>query len=159
METGVPPLPLIGIIELQAKTLKILEFKGPVAKIFRNKDLSCQRAMKMVLGQFRGAVLVDRRASKLPQSESLRYRCALRFLSQWISITSGFDEKSQRLSSRPNKILRLTRLWNPRSRKARDPSTSSGQALGHAAGWGSGMAAFASSRRWTPISSRSKSQA
>ena len=71
METGVPPLPLIGIIELQAKTLKILEFKGPVAKIFRNKDLSCQRAMKMVLGQFRGAVLVDRRASKLPQSESL----------------------------------------------------------------------------------------
>jgi hypothetical protein len=30
-----------------------------------------------------------------------------------------------------NRIPRLTRLWNPRSRKARDPSTSSGQALGH----------------------------
>ena len=26
---------------------------------------------------------------------------------------------------------RFRRLWNPRSRKARDPSTSSGQALGH----------------------------
>ena len=71
METGYPPIPLIGIIELQAKTLKILEFKGPIVKIFRNKDLSCQRALKIGLGQFRGAVLVDGRASKLPQSESL----------------------------------------------------------------------------------------
>src|SRR5208282_3453150 len=31
------------------------------------------------------------------------------------------------------KIPNFTRRWNPRSRKARDPSTSSGQALGHPA--------------------------
>ncbi len=94
----------------------------------------------MVWGSFEGPSWWTDAPRNCPNQNLYRYSCALRFLSQWISITSGFDEKSQRLSSRPNKIPRLTRLWNPRSRKARDPSTSSGQALGHPAGWGSGMA-------------------
>jgi len=36
---GTPPLP-IGIIELQAKTLKIFEFKGLIGKIFWIKELA-----------------------------------------------------------------------------------------------------------------------
>ena len=56
MPDGYPPPPLpIGIIELQAKALKIFEFKGLIVKIFRNKDLACQRALKMALGQLRGS--------------------------------------------------------------------------------------------------------
>jgi len=52
---GVPPHPLsIGIIELGGKSRKIFEFKGLIRKIFRNKDLACQRALKMGLGQLRG---------------------------------------------------------------------------------------------------------
>ena len=52
---GGTPLPLpIGIIELQAKRPKISEFKGLIVKIFRNKDLGCQRALKIGLGQLRG---------------------------------------------------------------------------------------------------------
>ena len=35
----IPPVP-IGIMELQAKTLKIFGFKGVIWKIFRNKDLA-----------------------------------------------------------------------------------------------------------------------
>ena len=34
-----PPPPAMGIIELQAKTFKIFEFKGVIWKIFRDKDL------------------------------------------------------------------------------------------------------------------------
>jgi hypothetical protein len=94
VETGVPPLPLIGIIELRAKILKILEFKGPIVKIFRNKDLSCQRALKIGLGQLRGPSLWTDAPRNCPNQNLYRYRCALRFLSQWISITGGFDEKS-----------------------------------------------------------------
>jgi hypothetical protein len=41
---GGTPLPLfIGIIELQAKTRKIFEFKRHIWKIFRNKDLRLSR--------------------------------------------------------------------------------------------------------------------
>jgi hypothetical protein len=40
-------------MELQAKTLKIFESKGLIVKIFRNKDLCCQRTLKMALGQLR----------------------------------------------------------------------------------------------------------
>jgi hypothetical protein len=43
-----------GIIELRKKTRKIFEFKGLIRKIFRNKDLAPQRALKMGLGQLRG---------------------------------------------------------------------------------------------------------
>jgi hypothetical protein len=39
-DTPSPPLP-IGIIELQAKTFKIFEFKGLTGKIFWNKELAC----------------------------------------------------------------------------------------------------------------------
>jgi hypothetical protein len=43
-----------GIMELGKKSRKIFEFKGLICKIFRNKDLACQRALKMGLGQLRG---------------------------------------------------------------------------------------------------------
>src|SRR5450759_332120 len=43
-----------GIIELGKKSRKIFEFKGLICKIFRNKDLAYQRALKMGLGQLRG---------------------------------------------------------------------------------------------------------
>ena len=43
-----------GIMELGKKSRKIFEFKGLIRKIFRNKDLGCQRALKMGLGQLRG---------------------------------------------------------------------------------------------------------
>jgi hypothetical protein len=44
-----------GIIELRKKSRKIFEFKGLIRKIFRNKDLAPQIALKMALGQLRGS--------------------------------------------------------------------------------------------------------
>jgi len=41
----------IGIIDLEAKISQIDEFKGLIRKILWNKDLGCQRALKMDLGQ------------------------------------------------------------------------------------------------------------
>jgi hypothetical protein len=43
-----------GIIGLGEKSRQIFEFKGLIRKIFRNKELGCQRALKMGLGQLRG---------------------------------------------------------------------------------------------------------
>jgi hypothetical protein len=43
-----------GIIELGGNSRQIFAFKGLIRKIFRNKDLGCQRALKMGLGQLRG---------------------------------------------------------------------------------------------------------
>jgi hypothetical protein len=45
---------------------KILGFKGLIRKIFRNKDLACQRALKMALRQLRVAVLGDWHTSNYP---------------------------------------------------------------------------------------------
>jgi hypothetical protein len=50
-----PPPRSIGIIGLGRNSSQIFEFKGLIRKIFRNKDLGCQRALKMGLGQLRGA--------------------------------------------------------------------------------------------------------
>src|ERR1019366_1595326 len=86
-----PPLPLIGIIELQAKTLKIFEFKGPIVKIFRNKDLRLSKSAEMGLGQFRGPSWWT--GSELPQSDL--YRRAPRVLSQWISNHYDFKLRSE----------------------------------------------------------------
>jgi hypothetical protein len=58
----------IRIMMLGENSRKILGFKGLIRKIFRNKDLACQRALKMVLGQLRGASFADGHISKLPQS-------------------------------------------------------------------------------------------
>ena len=74
--------PSFRIIELGKTSCKIFDFKGLICKIFRNKDLACQRALKMALGQLRGAVLVDGYTSKLPQSDL--YRHARLVLCQWI---------------------------------------------------------------------------
>jgi hypothetical protein len=51
----VPPPPRsFGIIELYRKSRQVFGFKRLIGKVFRNKDLGCQRALKMGLGQFRG---------------------------------------------------------------------------------------------------------
>src|SRR6266849_7564867 len=106
---GVPPSPgLFGIIELQgylytwhtcsrvssiylplqAKTLKIFEFKGLIVKIFRIKDLAPRRALKMALGQLRG---LGRRAHlSLPQSSG-HFRTRWGWMSV-TGITAGCDE-------------------------------------------------------------------
>ena len=59
------PLP-IGIIGLGANYRKIFGLKGLIRKIFRNKDLAPKTALKMSLGQLRGAVLGDRHTFSLP---------------------------------------------------------------------------------------------
>ena len=51
--TPLPPRS-IGLIGLGRNSSQIFEFKGLIRKIFRNKDLGCQRALKMGLGQLRG---------------------------------------------------------------------------------------------------------
>jgi hypothetical protein len=45
------------IIELGKNSRKIFEFKGLIRKIFRNKDLAPQRALKMGLGAASRVVL------------------------------------------------------------------------------------------------------
>jgi len=49
-----PPPRFIGIIGLGGNSRQVFEFKGLIGKVFRNKDLGCQRALKMGLGQLRG---------------------------------------------------------------------------------------------------------
>ena len=52
---GGTPLPLsFGIMELQAKTPKIFDFKGLIVKIFWNKELRLSKSAEMALGQLRG---------------------------------------------------------------------------------------------------------
>src|SRR5271157_2098273 len=52
---GVPPSPRsFGIIGLGGKSRQVFGFKGLIGKVSRNKDLACQRALKMGLGQLRG---------------------------------------------------------------------------------------------------------
>jgi hypothetical protein len=45
---------------------QVFEFKGLRCKVFRNKDLDCQRALKMALEQLSRAVLVDGYTSERP---------------------------------------------------------------------------------------------
>src|SRR5208282_620489 len=53
--SGVPPSPLsIGIMGLGRKSRQIFGFKGLIGKVFRNKHLAPQIALKMALGQLRG---------------------------------------------------------------------------------------------------------
>jgi hypothetical protein len=47
------------IIELRKNSRKIFEFKALIFKIFQNKDLPCQRALKIGLGAASRAALVD----------------------------------------------------------------------------------------------------
>src|SRR5208282_1528587 len=48
-----PPPRSFGIKELGSNSSKIFDFKGLIGKIFRNKDLAIQIALKMTLGQLR----------------------------------------------------------------------------------------------------------
>jgi len=42
------------MIELRKNSRQVFGFKRLIGKVFRNKDLGCQRALKMGLGQLRG---------------------------------------------------------------------------------------------------------
>ncbi len=120
-EVTTPPSPRsFGIMGLGKNSRKIFEFKGLTGKVFENQSFRLSKSAENGFGAASRAVLVDGYTSELPQPDLYRYRCARQVLSQWISITGDFDERSQRLSNQPYKIPRLTRLWNPRSRKARD---------------------------------------
>jgi hypothetical protein len=46
-----------------------LDHKDFIVKVLGNKELDCQRALKIALGQLREASVVGGRSSKLPQSE------------------------------------------------------------------------------------------
>src|SRR5580698_4651632 len=61
-------IPSIGIMVLGENFRQIFGFKRLIRKVFRNKDLFCQRTLKTVLGQLRG-VSWNGHSSKLPQSE------------------------------------------------------------------------------------------
>jgi hypothetical protein len=68
---GVPPLPRsFGIIGLGGKSRQVFGFKGLTGKVFRNKDLGCQRALKWVWGSFEGR-LGRRTHFSLPQSVNI----------------------------------------------------------------------------------------
>jgi hypothetical protein len=58
----------IRIMVLGKNSRQIFGFKRLIRKVFRNKDLSCQRRLKMVLGAASRCV-VNGRTLKLPQSE------------------------------------------------------------------------------------------
>jgi hypothetical protein len=94
VETGGTPPPQsrsIGIRDLGGSHRQVFGFKGLTGKVFMNQRLKLSKSAENWFGEASRAVLVDRRASKLPQSDL--YRCARRGLSQWISITDGWDEK------------------------------------------------------------------
>jgi hypothetical protein len=62
-------------MELRKNFRQIFGFKGLIRKIFRNKDLSCQRALKMGWGSFEGN-LRDRHTAGYPKFRSPLSRTA-----------------------------------------------------------------------------------
>jgi len=77
-------------------------------KVFRNKDLAYQRALKMVLGQLRESSCFGGRASKLPQSEVYCY--ARWVVSQSVSETTNFVTDAIVVTdSRQRFLIRLER--------------------------------------------------
>ena len=93
MFTTPPPPRSFGIIELQAKTRKIFEFKGLIRKIFRNKDLAPKTALKMGLGQLRGPFWETDAPRNCPNQMSNYYGRVRRDLCQRNSITNGLFKK------------------------------------------------------------------
>ena len=86
---GTPPS--FGIKDLEGSTRQVFGFKGLAAKVFKNQRLNLSKSAENGFGAVSRSVFVDRRASKLPQSDL--YRHAPRGLSQSVSITDGCDEK------------------------------------------------------------------
>jgi hypothetical protein len=62
-----PPPSILRIMDLARISSQNIPDKGLIAKIFRNKDLACQKPPKMVSGSFEGRL--DGRILKLPQSD------------------------------------------------------------------------------------------
>ena len=105
---GVPPSPrYIGIIGLGRDSREIFEFKGLIRKIFWNKELGCQRALKMGLGQLRGPSWLTGTPRNCPNQISIVAHDGV--LCQWISITD--DERQSQLcnqsASHPSQKTKL----------------------------------------------------
>jgi hypothetical protein len=88
---GVPPHPRSsGIIDLGGKSRQVFGFKGLRGKVFRNKELGCQRALKWVWGSFRGPSWETGTLLAAP------IRSLLSRTARWMSVTqvqSVCDEK------------------------------------------------------------------
>jgi hypothetical protein len=88
---GVPPLPRsFGIIGLGGKSRQVFGFKGVIGKVFRNKDLGCQRALKMGLEQLRGP---SWETGTLPTAP---IRSPLSRTAGWMSVTHGPDVSDEK---------------------------------------------------------------
>ena len=85
---GVPPPSFgsFGIKDLGGGSRQVFGFKGLAGKVFKKQKLRLSRSAENGFGAVSRAVLVDGRASKLPQSDL--YGRALRVLSQRISSMS-----------------------------------------------------------------------
>ena len=118
----------LGIKDLGGGSRQVFGFKGLARKVFKNQRLSERSfappphraksgragdpgplrisAAGSPLRLRSGSRPLNASTSELPQPDLYLYRCARGALSQWISITGGSDEKSQRLSNQANKIPR-----------------------------------------------------
>jgi hypothetical protein len=90
-----------------------LEHKDFIGKVLVNKELNCQRALKIGLGQLREASVVSGRPAKLPQSEV--YFPAWGWLSQRISRDEKWRNPSyhcQGSGKLPTRLQRFLEAWN-----------------------------------------------
>src|SRR5271157_6333419 len=72
MGGGTPPSPRsFGIIGLGGKSRQVFGFKGLIGKVSRNKDLACQRALKMGLGQLRGPFWETDKPQSCPNQKTI----------------------------------------------------------------------------------------
>ena len=72
MGGGTPPSPRsFGIIGLGGKSRQVFGFKGLIGKVSRNKDLACQRALKMGLGQLRGPFWETDKPQRCPNQKPI----------------------------------------------------------------------------------------
>src|ERR1035437_2551682 len=86
-----PPSPRsFGIIELGGKSRQVFGFKGLIGKVFRNKDLICQIALKMGLGQLRGPSWLTGAPLTTP------IRSSLSRMAGWMSVMDGPDVCDER---------------------------------------------------------------
>jgi hypothetical protein len=92
-----PPPRSFGILGLGRNSRKIFGFKGLIRKIFRNKELSCQRALKMGLGQLRGPSWLTDTPRNCPNQISIvivaHDRSYVNGFRSRISITDGCEER------------------------------------------------------------------
>ena len=103
LRAGAPTPPFFrsfGIKDLGGGSRQVFRFKGLAGKVYRTNELTCQRALKMGLGQFRGPSWLTDNASKL---RSDLYRGAQRRLVNGfrsVDCDEEIDEVSAPLTNR-----------------------------------------------------------